>query len=174
MTAQKSGEKFVVCHTRVDGWDAGTVITRDQLKTTAIIKSKEGDKEVEVDRHDRLLALGAIRPATAEEASQEKVTIGLGGAALTQEANQMLATKDAEIEHLRELVADQRAKASWAEQQKSPPAPAKPHHFDPVVESLAKEKDTEIEKLRSQLKDLEKASAPAPQTHEVRTQPVKK
>jgi DNA repair exonuclease SbcCD ATPase subunit len=152
--AKESGEKFVILHSGVDNWTQGQVIGRDDLK----LKLKgEGGLEV-LDLHDRLIDLGAIRPASAEEVGQTKVDVSGAPLALSPLAQAELAARDARIEQLRSQVGDLQARVSQAASAPPPvPAPLPPSEAEKAAfERAAKDKDAQIEALLKRVEDLEK------------------
>jgi hypothetical protein len=106
---KQKGEHFVVVSTGVDHWRQGDLIAADDpaLGYDVTERTVDGsERKHRVDKRDRLLQLGAIRPATEEEAR-----MGRGFATnvpgLTVASQMRLATIDAELDRLRRLVGDQ-------------------------------------------------------------------
>jgi len=104
--AKAESEAYVVVHTQVDAWPQGTVVRRDAF----VAKSKDvGGKEHEYDSLERLLGLGAVRPATAEEARSGR-GYSSGTAGLAVGVQMKFAAIDGEIDALRRRVGDQEGK----------------------------------------------------------------
>lgn len=131
-------EKFVTLHTGVGAWTQGQVVSKEEIEAAG------GTVE-------RLTSLSAIRPATPDEAKQERVPVSFGTAALSPAAQMVLAEKDAEIDRLRRVIGDRQDAAAFLAAA-SPGAPSLPPH----VQALAAEKDAEIDRLRGRLAEVEK------------------
>jgi hypothetical protein len=139
-------EHYVVAHTLVNDWTRGTVIRRDQLR----LRKPDDPEKVLGDQLERLLALGAIRPALPHEAGLARAPVGPFGEALTPEAQSLLATKDAEIDRLTLQLAAARDKLSFHEARGTLAPPAPPGE-DPSLGPVLAEKDQRIAALRAQI-----------------------
>jgi hypothetical protein len=166
--AEKQAEKYVVTHTMVNDWPQGTVLERDHFR---VGKGRDaygrkssnrdtGDEAPEHDQFDRLLALGAIRPATEQEAGLSRVTVLPFGVAMSAEAQALVATKDAEIDQLTKALAAVRDKAAFHEA-RGTLAPAGPPQEDPTLAPVLAEKDAQIAMLRQQIEATQEAVAGA-------------
>jgi hypothetical protein len=166
--AEKQAEKYVVLHTMVNDWPQGTVLERDHFR---VGKGRDaygrkssnrdtGDEAPEHDQFDRLLALGAIRPATEQEAGLSRVTVLPFGVAMSAEAQALVATKDAEIDQLTKALAAVRDKAAFHEA-RGTLAPAGPPQEDPTLAPVLAEKDARIAMLRQQIEATQEAVAEA-------------
>jgi hypothetical protein len=130
-------EKYVVLHTGVGAWTQGQVIDREEIEAAG-------------GGVGRLTSLSAVRPATPDEAKQERVPVSFGTAAMSPAAQMVLAEKDAEIDRLRRVIGDRQDAAAFLA--RAQPAAALPSH----VQALAAEKDAEIDRLRGRLAEVEK------------------
>jgi hypothetical protein len=169
MTQTKEAQRYVVTHTGVDAWTQGQVIDRADLKTTHDV----GGKAVEHDRLERLLSLGAIRPATEAEAGSSRVPVLPGGTAISPAAQMLLATKDAEIARLTSLVGDQQDRLASHERLGLLPA-GETVAEEPHVATLAAEKDAQIERLKARAAENEDRLASAGKASAERTAAARK
>jgi hypothetical protein len=168
MAEKEQAERFVVIHTMVNDWPQGTVLERDHFR---VGKSRDaygrkssnrdtGEEAPEHDQFDRLLALGAIRPATEQEAGLSRVTVLPFGVAMSAEAQALVATKDAEIDQLTKALAAVRDKAAFHEA-RGTLAPAGSPQEDPTLAPVLAEKDAQIAMLRQQIEATQEAVAGA-------------
>ncbi len=142
---------YVVVHTAVDGWQQGDVIKADdeQLVYEQTEQTSKGPRTHKVDKTERLLSLGAIRPATDEEAAAGK-GFGLGVPGLSQAAQLKLATLDAELHQLRGVLAGQRARLESYERQGVKDEKAAAAVAEAPPDPLIEQRRSEVEALRKQ------------------------
>jgi hypothetical protein len=140
--AEQQAERFVVNHTLVENWPRGTVISRDQLRT----RKQDDPDTVLHDAHDRLLALGAIRPAREGEEGLARVPVPEAG--LSAEATLRLGQMDAEIEQLTRNLGALRERLAFHERA-NPAALAAPEE-DPAVAAAMDERQARLDGLKAQ------------------------
>lgn len=169
MTQAKEAQKYVVVHTGVDAWTQGQVVDRADFKSV----SRVGDRDVEHDRLERLVSLGAVRPATEAEAGAQRVPVLPGGTALSPAAQMLLATKDAEIARLTSLVGDQQDRLASHERLGLLPA-GEAQAEEPHVATLAAEKDAQIERLKARAAENEERLASGGKASAERTAAARK
>ena len=165
--AAATGDKFVVLHVMVEDWPQGTVISGDQLKRQI---PAQGDRPAQtVEMKERLLTLGAIRPARGEEAGLEKVPIPTGG--LSTAAQMRLAGLDAQAEQLSRTLASLNERLTFHRaarpvlSQEAAKAAAE-EEKDPAFEEAVRLRQAKVDALTAQaeamakeLAELEKASS---------------
>jgi hypothetical protein len=184
---QQSG-KLVVLHSVIShgGRDfrQGQVIDRADLAHTHHYRDASGNVtgEEQLDAHDRLLKLNAIRPASSEEEGLKSVDVSGAPLALSPLAQAELAAKDATIDRLTKVVGDLQDKVNAARNlgvaQRAGPPPQMSDSERQHLDALGVEKDARIEALMKRLEALEgqtaerakeqaeasnQAQAPAPQ-----------
>lgn len=144
---------YVIVHSGVDNWTRGQVVKAGDFKVT--VKEPSGEEKVVGDRLERLVSLGAVRPATdAEAAAGRGFVSGVPGLSV---ASQMrLATLDAEVEALRRLVGDQQDKVNAYAGMglKDDKAEAATAAEEAALSAVLDERRAEIEGLRQQAAEL--------------------
>jgi hypothetical protein len=155
-------DKFVVLHTLVEDWPQGTVVTREQLRT----RHRDDPDKVVHDAHDRLLALGAIRPVREGEEGLGRVPVPAGG--LSTEAQLKLGQLDATLDQLARAVAARQERLDFHERHN--PAVAMAAEEDPAVAAAIAERQARVDLLTAQfeaqesrLAELQAATAAADQ-----------
>ena len=162
--ATATGDKYVVLHVMVEDWPQGTVISGDQLKRQI---PAQGDRPAQtVEMKERLLSLGAIRPARGDEGNLEKVPIPTGG--LSTAAQMRLATLDAQAEQLSRTLASLNERLTFHRTAR-PEVAAKAEALeekDPAFEEAVRQRQAKVDALTAQaeamakeLAELEKASS---------------
>src|SRR5262252_5981677 len=163
MATATGGDKFVVLHVMVEDWPQGTVISGDQLKRQI---PAQGDRPAQtVEMKERLLTLGAIRPARGEEAGLEKVPIPTGG--LSTAAQLRLAGLDAQAEQLSRTLASLTERLTFHRAARPEVAAARAGaEEDPAFEEAVRQRQAKVDALTAQaesiakeLAELEKASS---------------
>src|SRR5262249_40587897 len=104
--ARGDGGKYVVLHSMVNDFPQGTVLGKEQLVSPAGT-DRQGNKVEGEARRDRLLGLGAIRPAADAEAQAARVTLPPPGFTPAQQAR--LQSLDATLDQIN------RGLAAWEE-----------------------------------------------------------
>lgn len=137
------GEHYIITHTGVDNWSQGQVVPRDAFK----LRNADGNETG--DRFERLLSLGAIRPATEQEVQMKKGVTAPGFTALSPADQMRIATLEAEIDRLTRVVGDQQSKLSSYEQLGvRTGGAAAPASTPPEIQVLLEEKQAQLESLR--------------------------
>jgi len=153
----KASGHYVVTHSLVNDWPRGTVLSADALQV-AETKDREGKVIPAYDMTERLVKIGAIRPASDVEAKLPSVTLTAYGETLSPQAQAALADKEAQIETLRNALAAKSSKMAFYQQQgvaKLPPGNVEPD------QALLEEKDAVIEALTQSLEATDKGLAEA-------------
>jgi len=176
--AAKEAESYVIVHTMVDGWSQGTVVKREAFRVTS--KDVQG-KEHSEDTLERLVGLGAVRPATAEEARSGRGFVS-GTAGLNPAAQMKFAAMDGEIDALRRRVSDQderiRGLAGLGVKTLGKAAAEVKPEDDPSLAPLFEQRQAELEQLQELAKVNEKkleglaAAAAKPATAAAEAVPV--
>ena len=134
-----SGQKYVVIHSRVGSHDQGDVVSASQFP--------EGTD------FERLKKAGALREATGDEESQEKVTIVAG----TQEGTQSFEDQIAEKTRLLEQTLAEKAdlQAQLSQQRADQFQQQQAQQQTTAATTLVKAKDDEITRLKQQAQQLQ-------------------
>lgn len=143
--AEQQQEKFVVMSTLVNDHRQGDVIHADQLKTF----DPEDNSKVRHDARQRLLDMGAIRPATEAEAGLARVPATQVG--LSSAQTLALQTLDATIAKLTDDVAAHEERARSHERLRGVVAPLPSPEEDPAFAMAIQERQARIEHLRGRL-----------------------
>src|SRR5262245_45172476 len=107
------GGKYVVTNSMVNDWPRGTVLTHEQLQTPAVKNAEGKETAPAADLSERLVKIGAIREATADEAKLPFVTLTAFGEVLSPAAVAAMAEKDAQIEFYKQALAAQQPKLAF-------------------------------------------------------------
>jgi hypothetical protein len=140
MADEAQSEKLVVLSTLVNDWPQGTVIDRRQL----VFPDPRGGDHPDFDAHDRLRAMGAIRPLGEHEAGLSRVPLPQGG--LSTEAQLKLGQLDATIDQLTRTVGS--LSERFAFHAASGPIPTPAPEEDPAVAAAIAERQARLDHLQ--------------------------
>ena len=162
--AKAKGDRVVVLHSVIShggkAWEKGTVLDRDELKFTPM--SAEGKATgPEQDAYERLCGLGAVRPASSEEAGLDKVDVSGVPLALSPLAQAELQAKDEKIAWLTQQAGalQDRVNAAAALAPAAAPPPPPSAADKAAIAAMTSEKDTAIQALEERIKALEAQAA---------------
>jgi hypothetical protein len=150
--AEAEAEKYVVVSTMVNDWPQGTVIDRKALRVAEGFDAY-GRKSTQLhtneptpahDQLERLLALGAIRPAAEHEAALARVPVPQGG--LSTEAQLRLGQQDAQLEQLTRQVAALGERLAF-HRAANPVAPGVAPEEDPATAGAIAERQAKVDHM---------------------------